>query len=373
MEQNKKKYDYLIVGAGLFGSTFARLACDDGKKCLVVDKRSHVGGNCYSRKIQGIDVHMYGPHIFHTSRKETWEFVDSLSPMRPFFNQPLAVFNDEIYNLPFNMNTFRQIYGNRTVGEISLMIKQDIIPCDDPLNLEEFALATVGVNLYRKLIRGYTEKQWGRKCSELPASFIKRLPLRMSYDNCYFSDQYQGVPQKGYDHLFERLLEGCDVLLCCDFLENQDYLQGLAKRVLYTGRLDNLYDAMDLEFRGLEFRHRFIDPIHTQGCAVVNYTDSLVRHTRVTEHVYFNPPAELEESVQTFEYPIECTMPHHIECYPIPTERNLKLYEKYRRRVEADGDMIIGGRLADYRYYNMDTTIEKAIELWKREKSQTRG
>lgn len=373
MKKNSKKYDYVIVGAGLFGSTFAYFATKYGLKCLVIDKRSHIGGNCYSRKIAGIDVHLYGPHIFHTNNRTTWEFIDSLSPMKPFYNQPLAKYKGEQFSLPFNMNTFRQIYGNLSVCEISEKIKKDLVKFKEIRNLEEYALSKVGSTIYSKLVKGYTEKQWGRKCSELPTSFIKRIPLRMSYDNCYFSDQYQGVPEKGYDHLFERLLDGCDVLLNCDFLENQEYLQGLSTRVLYTGRLDRLFNASDLEFRGLEFKHRFIDPRNTQGCAVVNYTDSLVCHTRVTEHMYFNPLEKLDVSVQTLEYPIECTMPHHIECYPIPTERNLKLQEEYRRSVAADDHMIIGGRLAEYQYYNMDVTIEKAIKLWEIEKIQPRG
>lgn len=368
MRNINAKYDYLIVGAGLFGSTFAYLASRVGKKCLVVDKRSHVGGNCYSMKMVGIDVHLYGPHIFHTNNKETWDFIDSLSPMKPFFNQPLAVFRGEQFNLPFNMNTFRQLYGNCSISEIKEMIDSDRVSFKEIKTLEEYALSTVGTLIYNKLIKGYTEKQWGRSCKDLPSSFIKRIPLRMSYDNCYFSDQYQGVPKNGYDHLFKQLLRDCDVLLNCDFLENHQYLSSIADRILYTGRLDRLYGEDRLEFRGLEFTHNVIDMKSTQGCAVVNYTDSLVPYTRITEHMYFNAPDNVKFSIASYEYPIECTHPDHNECYPIPTERNITIQKEYLDRIKKYDKMIFGGRLANYEYQNMDTTIEKAKELWNQEK-----
>ena len=363
----KKRYDYLIVGAGLFGSTFAYLASTAGKRCLVIDKRSHPGGNCHSEDILGINVHLYGPHIFHTSNKETWKFVDSLSPMKPFFNQPIARYRGEQFNLPFNMNTFRQIYGNLSVCEIKKRIDTDRVVSQNVNNLEEYALSTVGVSIYEKLIKGYTEKQWGRPCKELPASFVKRLPLRMSYDNLYFSDQYQGVPEKGYGHLFSKLLENCDVVLNCDYLENIGSLKEMAYKILYTGRLDKLFGESNLEFRGLRFVNKIIDFDETQGCAVVNYTDSSVPYTRTTEHLYFNPPENPDISVITYEYPIECIHQDDVECYPVLTENNKIIQSKLLMRAKAERSMIFGGRLADYQYFNMDTTIEKAIDLWKKE------
>ena len=368
MRNFTSKYDYLIVGAGLFGSTFSYLATQAGKKCLVIDKRSHIGGNCYSMKMGGIDVHLYGPHIFHTNNKETWNFVDSLSPMRPFYNQPLAVFHGEQFNLPFNMNTFRQLYGNCSVSEIKEKIESDKVSCKEIENLEEYALSTVGSLIYNKLIKGYTEKQWGRSCKELPSSFIRRIPLRMSYNNCYFSDQYQGVPKNGYDHLFMQLLRDSDVLLNCDFLGNYQYLKNIADRILYTGRLDSFFGENKLEFRGLEFKHRIIDIKSTQGCAVVNYTDSLVPYTRTTEHMYFNPPENVKMSIVSYEYPLECISPDHNECYPVPTNRNLNIQKEYTVRCMNENNMIFGGRLAEYEYRNMDITIEKAKELWNQEK-----
>ena len=280
MSKKRAKYDYLIVGAGLFGSTFAYLASCAGKSCLVIDKRDHVGGNCYSRKQFGIDVHLYGPHIFHTSNPETWKFVDSLSPMRPFYNQPLAFYRGEVYNLPFNMNTFRQMFGASKPDAIERWIESEIVPNDNPDNLEEFALSVVGKAIYEKLVKGYTEKQWGKKCTELPSSLIKRLPLRMTYDNTYFSDQYQGVPDKGYDHLFYQLLKCCDVALGYDYIGNREFFDSLACRILYTGRLDALFGKSDLEFRGLEFNHKVLPELNHQGCAVINYTDRCLPYTR---------------------------------------------------------------------------------------------
>lgn len=364
------KYDYLIVGAGLFGSTFAHLATQAGKKCLVIDRRSHVGGNCYSRKMAGIDVHLYGPHIFHTSNMETWKFVDSLSPMRPFFNQPLANFRDELYNLPFNMNTFRQIFGVSTPEDARMCIEQDRIPCERPSNLEEYCLATVGRTIYERLVKSYTEKQWGKKCTELPASLIKRLPLRMSFDNTYFSDLYQGVPENGYDHLFDQLLSGGDIITDCDYFSNKTELDRVSEKVLYTGRLDTLFDYKFgvLEYRGLAFAHDFHACSNYQGNAVINFTDDSCDYTRQTEHSHFNPPREQNVTIVTSEYPIEGIFLLGNECYPIPTQENLELAEKYKDLAHKE-NIIFGGRLADYQYCDMDTTIEKAMALWKKESS----
>lgn len=367
MSQKRTKYDYLIVGAGLFGSTFAYLASQAGKKCLVIDKRNHVAGNCYSRKQFGIDVHLYGPHIFHTSNPETWKFVDSISPMRPFYNQPLAFYRGEVYNLPFNMNTFRQIYGEYLPNNIERLIERDLVATDEPTNLEEYALATVGRTIYEKLVKGYTEKQWGKKCTDLPASLIQRLPLRMTYDNTYFTDQYQGVPENGYDHLFEQLLKDCDIALGYDYFCNLDLFNCLADRILYTGRLDELFGNSDLEFRGLEFTHKVLPELNHQGCAVINYTDRCLPYTRITEHKHFNPKNESKCTVITYENPVFCNDKTVIECYPVPTEYNLARQEYYVGKVSNMQNFIFGGRLADYRYYNMDVTIEKAIELWNTE------
>lgn len=367
MDKKRPKYDYLIVGAGLFGSTFAYLASQAGKKCLVIDKRNHVGGNCYSQRQFGIDVHLYGPHIFHTSNPKTWEFVDSLSPMRPFYNQPLAFYRNELYNLPFNMNTFRQIFGVEEPEIVGKYIDADIVPNDNPANLEEYALSVVGRTIYEKLVKGYTEKQWGRKCTELPASLIQRLPLRMTYDNMYFSDQYQGVPENGYDHLFEQLLKNCDIALGYDYFCNLDFFNGLAEKILYTGRLDELFGNSDLEFRGLEFTHKVLPELNYQGCAVINYTDRCLPYTRITEHKHFNPKNESKCTVITYETPKSCDDSSVIECYPVPTDYNHDRQEFYVEKASNLKKVIFGGRLADYKYYNMDTTIEKAIELWKRE------
>lgn len=367
MTTKYKKYDYLIVGAGFFGSTFAYLATKAGKKCLVIDKRNHVGGNCYSRRQFGIDVHMYGPHIFHTSNHETWNFVNSLSPMIPFYNQPLAFYRGEVYNLPFNMNTFRQMFGASTPNSIERWIDVDIVPNDNPANLEEYALSVVGKTIYEKLVKGYTEKQWGKKCKDLPASLIRRLPLRMTYDNTYFSDQYQGVPTNGYDHLFAQLLKDCDLALGYDYFSDPDLFDSLADRKLYTGRLDNLFGESNLDFRGLEFKHKVLATSNHQGCAVMNYTDACLPYTRITEHKHFNPSNESKCTIITYETPVECKKGLCNECYPIPTEDNLALQEQYAMKASSIRNMIFGGRLADYKYYNMDTTIEKAIELWNKE------
>ncbi len=367
MTTKRTKYDYLIVGAGLFGSTFAYLASKSCKKCLVIDKMNYVGGNCYSRKTIGIDVHLYGPHIFHTSSKKTWDFVDSLSPMRPFYNQPLAYYRGETFNLPFNMNTFRQIYLADSPDDIERCIGNDIVPNDNPQNLEEYVLAVVGKSIYYKLIKGYTEKQLGKKCSELPASLIKRLPLRMTYDNTYFSDQYQGVPAKGYNHLFWQLLKDCDIALECDYFSNKELFDSLAEKVLFTGRIDEWFGERTLEYRGLEFEHKILPTSNYQGCAVKNFTDSCLPYTRVTEHKHFNPSNESNCTVITYETPVSCNECNTIECYPVPTERNQNLYDSYVKQSSNLKNVIFGGRLADYKYYNMDTTIEKAMQLWERE------
>lgn len=368
MDKKVKKYDFLIVGAGLFGSTFAHLASQSGKRCLVIDKRSHVGGNCYSRKSFGIDVHLYGPHIFHTSNAKTWKFVDSISSMSPFYNQPLAFYRGEVFNLPFNMNTFKQIYGVSEPASIERCIANDIVPNSCPTNLEEYCLSTVGKTIYEKLVKGYTEKQWGKKCIELPASLIKRLPLRMTFDNMYFSDQYQGVPANGYDHMFSQLLKDCDVALDCDYFCNKELFDGMAERILYTGRLDELFGECKLEYRGLTFKHKVLPTINHQGCAVINYTDACLPYTRIIEHKHFNQSNNSLCSVISYETPVSCDNTDVIECYPVPTSINQSLHEEYVSMAKKLPKVIFGGRLADYRYYNMDTTIEKAIELWERTK-----
>lgn len=365
--KKSRKYDYLIVGAGLFGSTFAYLASKAGKRCLVIDKRNHIGGNCYSRKQFGIDVHLYGPHIFHTSNKEIWNFVDSISPMRSFINQPLANYNGEIYNLPFNMNTFHKIFGKNTPEDIMKCIEETKIANASPQNLEEFALATVGSMIYERLIKGYTEKQWGRKCTELPVSILKRLPLRMTYDNAYFDDEYQGVPVNGYGHLFSQLLKDCDVAVGIDFFEDENLYRQVSDKILYTGRLDDWFKFGNLEFRGLNFKHEIHNISNYQGCAVMNFTDADTPYTRITEHKHFNPLSNEKFTVLTYEYPSDGVLAEVGECYPVPLEYNLELQRQYEQLAMQENNVIFGGRLADYKYYNMDTTIENAIKLWKRE------
>ena len=363
-----KKYDYLIVGSGLFGGVFAYLATKKGKKCLVLEKRDHFGGNIYCENIHGIHVHKYGAHIFHTSNREVWNFVNQLCEFNRYTNSPIANYKGEIYNMPFNMNTFNKMWGVVTPEEARAIIeKQRSCIQGEAKNLEEQAISLVGQDIYRKLIKGYTEKQWGRDCRDLPAFIIKRLPVRYTYDNNYFNDRYQGIPIGGYNELIVRLFEGCEMQCNVDYnLERKKY-NAMADKILYTGTLDSLYDYCfgKLEYRSLKFETEELDIDNFQGVAVVNYTDRETPFTRIIEHKHFEFGTQ-PTTVITREYPVDWSEGME-PYYPVNDEKNQKLYEQYREKADAQENMILGGRLAEYRYYDMDKVIESALALVKRE------
>ena len=374
------KYDYLIVGAGLFGATFAHLATKAGKRCLIIDRRDHVGGNVYCEKIEGINVHKYGAHIFHTSDREVWDFVNSLVPFNRYTNSPVASAPDgKLYNLPFNMNTFYQMWGVRTPQDAEAKLEEqrreavERMKADgigEPRNLEEQALALIGRDIYEKLIKHYTEKQWGRPCTELPAFIIRRLPVRLTFDNNYFNDAYQGIPEGGYNRLIDRLLEGSEVRLEVDFAEFKDSWRELADKLVYTGAIDEYFEFRlgRLDWRTVRFETETLDTSNYQGNAVVNYTDADTPWTRIIEHkhfeafgpgVYNNP-----RTVISREYSTEFK-PGMEPYYPVNNERNNRLSEAYRTLTAQEKDVIFGGRLAEYKYYDMAPVIAKAFEAWK--------
>lgn len=357
-------YDYLIVGAGLFGSVFAHEATEKGKKCLVIDKRGHVGGNVHTVKIEDITVHKYGAHIFHTNDKRVWEYINGFAEFNNYINSPVAYYEGQIYNLPFNMNTFSKMWGIVTPAEARAKIDEQVLRANitDPKNLEEQAISMVGTDIYKRLVKDYTEKQWGRACSDLPSFIIKRLPVRFTYDNNYFTDRYQGIPVGGYTPIIKRLLEGVDVRLNCDYNKNRDELRALAGRVIYTGALDDLFDCRlgALEYRSLEFRSEVLEMENYQGNAVVNYTSHEVPYTRIIEHKHFEFGAQ-PKTVITKEYPKKWekgTEPF----YPVNNDENNALAEKYAAMAREQG-YILGGRLAEYRYYDMDKVIAKSLAL----------
>lgn len=361
-------YDYLVVGAGLFGAVFAREMTEAGKKVLVVDRRRHIGGNCYTESIDGINVHLYGAHIFRTSRRDIWDYMCRFAEMNHFVNSPIANYHGKIYNLPFNMNTFNRIWGVVTPAEAKAKIdEQRKEITGEPRNLEEQAISLVGRDVYEILIREYTEKQWGRPCSELPVSIIRRLPVRLIYDNNYFRDPYQGIPVGGYTAIIEKLLTGCDVRLGVDFLKERGELAGVAKRVLYTGAIDEYYDYElgALEYRSLRFEHKRMDTPNFQGVAVVNYTSLDEPYTRSIEHKHFEFGTQ-PTTVVSYEYPSEWK-PGIDPYYPINNDRNQSLYGKYAERAAADGSVVFGGRLGTYRYTDMQDTVIAALELAKKE------
>ena len=360
------RYDYLIVGAGLYGAVFAHEAVKKGKKCLVIDRRNHTGGNIHCENIEGITVHKYGAHVFHTSDKEVWDYVNNLTAFNNYVNSPIAVYKDELYNLPFNMNTFSKLWGIRTPAQAKEKINSQIndLNIGEPRNLEEQALKLAGTDIYEKLIKGYTEKQWGRKCSELPSFIIRRLPLRFTYDNNYFNDPYQGVPIDGYDAIIIRLLEGCDVLLNTDY---RDTDPDIAKKIVYTGMIDEFFGYIygKLEYRTLRFESEILDCDNYQGNAVVNYTEASVPYTRVIEHKHF-VYGKQEKTVITREYPMEWgdgSEPY----YPINDEKNIKLFEKYKELALSRSDVVFGGRLGSYKYYDMDKVIRAALDESKKQ------
>lgn len=358
------KYDYLIVGAGLFGAVFAYEATKKGKKCLVIDKRDHIAGNIYTKETENINVHQYGAHIFHTSDRKIWDYVNSFADFNNYINSPVAVYKDELYNLPFNMNTFSKMWNIKNPSEAKAIIEKQIeeLNITEPQNLEEQALSLVGTDVYEKLIKGYTEKQWGRDCKELPAFIIKRLPLRFTYDNNYFNDRYQGIPIGGYTKIVEKMLEGSDVLLDTDYFEFIKDNEGIADKVLFTGMIDEYYDFCygHLEYRTVRFETEVLDCDNYQGNAVVNYTDREVPYTRIIEHKHFEFGKQ-EKTIISREYSTEWE-PGMEPYYPVNNERNNDLFEKYKALADKEEKVIFGGRLGNYKYYDMDKVIIAALE-----------
>lgn len=365
-----KQYDFLIVGSGLFGATFAYKAKQAGKKCLVIDKRKHLGGNIYCENIYGINVHKYGAHIFHTSNKEIWDFVNSLVPFNNYINSPIANFNGELYNLPFNMYTFHQIWDINTPSEAEHIINEQRKELNGkiPENLEECVISLVGRDIYEKLIKGYTEKQWGRKCTELPTSIIKRLPIRFTYNNNYFNDTYQGIPIGGYNKIIEKLLNDIDIKLNCDFFKNKQELEDIADNIIYTGSIDEFYNYQygHLEYRTVTFNHEVLLDYNYQGNAVINYTDKKTPYTRIIEHKHFelfnNNVYNNPVTVISKEYSLEWKFGME-PYYPINDNKNNNIYNKYKELANKETNVYFGGRLAEYKYYDMAPTIESAIKL----------
>lgn len=358
-------YDYLVVGAGLYGAVFAHEAKKKGKKCLVIDKRSHIAGNVYCENIAGIQVHKYGAHIFHTSDKKIWDYVNQFAEFNNYINSPIARYKDELYNLPFNMNTFSKMWGIVTPQEAKDVIAGQIADLNitEPKNLEEQALSLVGRDVYEKLIKGYTEKQWGRDCKDLPSFIIKRLPLRFTYDNNYFNDRYQGIPVGGYTKIVEKLLEGTEVRLNTDYLSNREEYDRLADKIIYTGMIDQFYDYKlgVLEYRSVRFETEELDMENYQGNAVVNYTDREVLYTRIIEHKHFEFGKQ-PTTVISREYSSEWKKGDE-PYYPVNNDRNNALYLKYKELSEKENKVIFGGRLGGYKYYDMDKVIAAALEL----------
>ena len=370
-----KKYDYLIVGSGLYGATFAHLATKQGKHCLVIDKRSHLGGNLYCENVEGINVHKYGAHIFHTSNKQVWDFVNSIVEFNRYTNSPIANYKGKLYNLPFNMNTFYQMWGVTTPAEaiakieeqkaeVTARMKNDGVTI--PRNLEEQAQMLIGKDIYERLIKGYTEKQWGRKCTELPAFIIKRLPVRLVFDNNYFNDKYQGIPIGGYNKLIEGLLDGIETKIEVDFFANRSYWEGLANKIVFTGKIDEYYNYRfgKLEYRTVRFEEEIQDMPNYQGNAVINYTDREIPYTRIIEHKHFEMFGQdvysCPKTIISKEYSTEWKdgmEPY----YPVNDERNNSLYQQYKELADKEEKVIFGGRLAEYKYYDMHQIVENLL------------
>jgi UDP-galactopyranose mutase len=359
-----KQYDYLIVGAGLFGAVFARQAGLKGKRCLVIDKRSHTGGNIYCKNIEGINVHQYGAHIFHTSNKEVWNYVNQLVEFNRYTNSPIANYKGELYNLPFNMNTFYALWKVKTPEEAQKIIEKQRKEAGitEPKNLEEQAISLVGKDMYEILIKGYTEKQWGRKCSELPAFIIKRLPVRFTFDNNYFNDTYQGIPIGGYNKLIDALMQGIETKINTDFFENRKYFESIAKKIVFTGKIDEFYRYQfgKLEYRTVKFETKVLDCENYQGNAVVNYTDSETPYTRIIEHKHFEFGTQ-PKTVISKEYSTEWSEGME-PYYPVNDERNNVLYQQYKSLADKEKNVLFGGRLAEYKYYDMHQIVEKALK-----------
>nr|WP_308532928.1 UDP-galactopyranose mutase [uncultured Prevotella sp.] len=373
-----KKYDYLIVGSGLFGSTFAYLATKIGKKCLVIDKRAHVGGNLYCEEVEGISVHKYGAHIFHTNNKRVWDFVNSITEFNRYTNSPVANYKGKLYNLPFNMNTFYQMWGVLTPTAARKKIEEqraDVVAAmriagiQEPRNLEEQALLLVGRDIYEKLIKGYTEKQWGRKCTELPAFIIKRLPLRFVFDNNYFNDSYQGVPKGGYNRLIQGLLAGIETRIETNFFTDRTLWENIAEKIVFTGKIDEFYNYKYgyLEYRTVSFEQETLNTPNWQGNAVVNYTEKEVPYTRIIEHKHFelfgSDVYKCPKTVISKEYSTEWK-PGMEPYYPVNDDKNIALYKQYKQLSDKEDKIIFGGRLAQYKYYDMAPIVEQVLEMF---------
>ena len=363
------RYDYLIVGAGLYGAVFAYEAKKRGKKCCVIDRRSHIGGNIYTEKIEGINVHKYGAHIFHTSDKAIWDYINQFAEFNQYINSPIAVYQNELYNMPFNMNTFSKMWGIRTPAEAKAKIAEQIAQLNivEPQNLEEQALSLVGTDIYQKLVKGYTEKQWGRECKELPAFIIKRLPVRFTYDNNYFNDRYQGIPEGGYTAIIAKMLDGVDIKLNTDYFDLIKENGEIADKIVFTGMIDEFfhYQLGVLQYRSVCFETEVLEEENYQGNAVVNYTERNVPYTRIIEHKHFEFGKQ-PKTVISREYPSEWKQgvePY----YPINDERNNALYQQYQQLVQQQQNVIFGGRLGSYKYYDMDKTIAAVLQAAKEE------
>ncbi|MCR4734781.1 MAG: UDP-galactopyranose mutase [Treponema sp.] len=363
------KYDYLIVGAGLFGSVFAYEASKKGKKCLVIDKRPHIAGNIYTENIEGINVHKYGAHIFHTSDNKIWNYVNQFAEFNRYTNSPVARYKNEVYNLPFNMNTFNKLWGVFTPEEAKAKIAAELadVKITEPKNLEEQAIKLVGKTIYEKLIKGYTEKQWGMQATDLPPFIIKRLPVRFTYDNNYFNDSYQGIPIGGYTQIIDKMLSSCDVRLNCDFFENRTQLEQLAEKIIFTGQIDKYFDYKfgQLEYRSVRFETEILDTDNFQGNAVVNYTEYEVPYTRIIEHKHFEFGTQ-EKTVISREYSDKWTSEKE-PYYPINNDRNNELFKKYAELAAQEKNVIFGGRLGQYKYYDMHVVIAEALKLCEKE------
>lgn len=374
-----KKYDYLIVGSGLFGAIFAHEANKKGKKCLVIDKRPNIAGNIYTEEQNGINVHKYGAHIFHTSNKEVWNYINQFAEFNRYTNSPVARYKNELYNMPFNMNTFNKLWGVVTPEQAKAKIEQEKSEAGitEPKNLEEQAISLVGKTIYEKLVKGYTEKQWGQRATELPSFIIKRLPVRFIYDNNYFNDIYQGIPIGGYTKIIEKMLEGIEVRLNCDYFENKEEFENIAEKIIFTGPIDKYYDYQfgELEYRSLRFETETLNEENYQGNAVVNYTEYEIPYTRIIEHKHFEYGASLgktaegeakEKTIITREYPDKWTQDKE-PYYPINNEKNNELYKKYEELAKQDTKVIFGGRLGQYKYYDMDKVIDSALQCVNKE------
>lgn len=363
------KYDYLVVGAGLFGAIFAYEAAKKGKQVLVIDKRDHLAGNIYTKEIEGINMHVYGAHIFHTSNEEVWNYVNKFAKFNRYTNSPVAFYKDEVYNLPFNMNTFSKLWGVRTPKEAMAKIEQQkkASGITEPKNLEEQAISLIGTDIYEKLIKGYTQKQWGKLCSDLPAFIIKRLPVRLTYDNNYFNDDYQGIPIGGYTQIVEKMLAEIKVKLNYDFFDHRQELESIADKIVFTGMIDEYYDYKfgELEYRSLRFETEVLDEENFQGNAVVNYTEYEVPYTRIIEHKHFEYGIQ-SKTIITKEYPADWHKGDE-PYYAMNNDKNNSLYTKYKTLADNEGEVIFGGRLGMYKYFDMDDTIAAALECVKKE------